>query len=1079
MPIRGENIGTAYVRIVGDGSGLPDDVRDAFDDSEPSVREGARSHGKTYDQEFAKSMRKNYRGTFGRSFRDIVNDLNKNMTQGMAKLEFADRFFKNQSWVAFKKRLEAEGGAAGRLLARELEQEFRDSGDLNGLTRTMENYGKRMRAAQQKILAELNALDVERVKGNMALLNREVAQFLANDRNAMDKGELVDLLRETRKAANDAGLATNLLTETLNDHERSLRHHRPWLDRWNTSMTKLSDGIGTAFGRGSRNNFLNFIGSMARNITLVVTGAIPRLLQGVLSLKDTFLDAGGGIRGFGAVLGALGPVIGTVVAALAALLFVVGPLVSALSLLLGAIIAIASTLTMGLIGALGAVAGAMLPFAAGIGVAITAFANLDDASRKAAGAIGDAFKDLGDSAAAGLTWDRMPWAEKHNHEIRTFAEQMNVIKNAVSDMDRLFRNLGRTVGDVIDIFLDTVVASNVWSDFLDRIDGGQEDIGWMARRFRELGRAFSNFFAGGLGFFEALMPTIARFTGWIRDIAVDFNNFANSARGQAAIARFFDDAADSAAAFGSLLGGIWDWLGAVINLGNEAGDSMFRTLGDKFREWAAYLNTPQGSAAFRQWMSDAREFAENIGNLILLVGKLADILDNDWSRGTITALTGDLGDMRSIVLGSSGDASDAANSFLGLNGVFRSVAGTIRNSFVPSTEEAKAALQALTREEVLNTLQKRGLIEVGNRLGITTRDLIDASLGNRDAQKRVNDAMREGGGYAEDYLRPRIRRLQEHYAALKNTVEANRQNLATWAEALRGVPKDAQTEIKTLGFRPSLKQINDIRREYDLTPKQLKIAMQAVGYQPTRRQIRILTTDIKGIPKRIETRIENKGIPKTMAQLDKLFDKQNATRREIRSTVKALGVEKAWGEFRRVQIEADKTGKKVASPKVLVTDEQFKRGMVDANRSLSEFGRAHKTARIDVDPGNSTGVIDNVLGMLDRIRDKTITIHTNYISGGKPPPTASGGMFFGPQVRLIGEAGAEAVVPLNRNLSQVDPAVRWLSAIAQGKIPAMAGGGVVGGGGKTVNVEQHIYSPQSDARAVASETVNRLVAVGY
>jgi hypothetical protein len=80
---------------------------------------------------------------------------------------------------------------------------------------------------------------------------------------------------------------------------------------------------------------------------------------------------------------------------------------------------------------------------------------------------------------------------------------------------------------------------------------------------------------------------------------------------------------------------------------------------------------------------------------------------------------------------------------------------------------------------------------------------------------------------------------------------------------------------------------------------------------------------------------------------------------------------------------------------------------------------------------------------------------------------------------MIGEAGPEAVVPLNRPLSMVDPAVRWLSAIAQGKGPIpMASGGIVGAN-RTINVEQNIYSPQTDSRAVASEVVNHLVAVGY
>jgi phage-related protein len=65
---------------------------------------------------------------------------------------------------------------------------------------------------------------------------------------------------------------------------------------------------------------------------------------------------------------------------------------------------------------------------------------------------------------------------------------------------------------------------------------------------------------------------------------------------------------------------------------------------------------------------------------------------------------------------------------------------------------------------------------------------------------------------------------------------------------------------------------------------------------------------------------------------------------------------------------------------------------------------------------------------------------------------ASGGVLVGPRRILAGEAGPEAIVPLNRALSQVDPSVRWLSAIAQNKsTPAMASGGVVGGG-NVVNI---------------------------
>jgi len=98
--------------------------------------------------------------------------------------------------------------------------------------------------------------------------------------------------------------------------------------------------------------------------------------------------------------------------------------------------------------------------------------------------------------------------------------------------------------------------------------------------------------------------------------------------------------------------------------------------------------------------------------------------------------------------------------------------------------------------------------------------------------------------------------------------------------------------------------------------------------------------------------------------------------------------------------------------------------------------------------------------------------HRNY---PKLPGLASGGTLYGPQHILAGEAGPEAIVPLNRPLSQVDPSVRWLSAIAQGLTP-MATGGVVGGG-KQVNFGPGsiVVQEADDASATALGVVTRIV----
>lgn len=121
---------------------------------------------------------------------------------------------------------------------------------------------------------------------------------------------------------------------------------------------------------------------------------------------------------------------------------------------------------------------------------------------------------------------------------------------------------------------------------------------------------------------------------------------------------------------------------------------------------------------------------------------------------------------------------------------------------------------------------------------------------------------------------------------------------------------------------------------------------------------------------------------------------------------------------------------------------------------------------------------DSWIDKLNAIPNSIVTTARVQGTGGTAPrATATGGLFNSGSVRLIGEAGPEAVVPLNRALNQVDPSVRWLSAIAQGKgAPAMANGGVVGGG-KSVNVEAGaiVVAEAGDGRRAANDVMTRIV----
>ena len=83
------------------------------------------------------------------------------------------------------------------------------------------------------------------------------------------------------------------------------------------------------------------------------------------------------------------------------------------------------------------------------------------------------------------------------------------------------------------------------------------------------------------------------------------------------------------------------------------------------------------------------------------------------------------------------------------------------------------------------------------------------------------------------------------------------------------------------------------------------------------------------------------------------------------------------------------------------------------------------------------GILDVINGMIEGINglaDGLSALSGGAISLDLPtiPKLATGALVLSPSLYQVGEAGPEAVVPLNRPLSQVDPAVRGLSAYAQG-----------------------------------------------
>lgn len=158
---------------------------------------------------------------------------------------------------------------------------------------------------------------------------------------------------------------------------------------------------------------------------------------------------------------------------------------------------------------------------------------------------------------------------------------------------------------------------------------------------------------------------------------------------------------------------------------------------------------------------------------------------------------------------------------------------------------------------------------------------------------------------------------------------------------------------------------------------------------------------------------------------------------------------------------------------------QFGYTEAEANAYADELGLIPDNVKTLVKTPGLDTALDGARKMNDAVRRVPTTWNTEFTTSGKTqgpvfPRTATGGLFHGAQTRVIGEAGAEAVVPLNRPLNQVDPAVRALSAFAQGKA-GWAGGGVAGGG----NVNNFmpgsiVVNGGDDPRATALEVVDAI-----
>jgi hypothetical protein len=1226
MPLRGENIGTAYVRILADGSGLDESVRDQMDDLdwESMGRKGSKEFTEGFEKEQEKAPNQS-------RLRDAI-------AGPLLRAEWlTEEFFRSKNWTNFRSGLEREFGDAGKRAGETLETKLYEGMNFDQLDRHLKNMTPIIVNAQKQIdkellaeqrkreqeeadlraqgLADEKRTNQERVEDNRRTARQKLADDIAAERlrrrgialtkaayedlNAlverMARGEeekqhnrdvLKEQLRNLRLEMDRLEISTHKTNDRFRDNNERLYRMHPRITKITNDMDRLGVTVGRAFGKGSRNDFVNFMGVVASGVTRLALTAIPRAIGGITSYLGKLKmigDEGGSV--IGQLAKDTSKVIGGLGAGVGGLFLIIGPLVSIFSQLLGAAMALVSTISFGLVGAVGALSGALLPLGAGIAATILGFKNLEGDAKKAAKGVLNAFKGLGKDAAEGLTFDRDTLDENHHHVILSFEEMMERIQNKVEMLGPIMNRAGRGVADALNIALTKgpLKKGGAWDQFIKAMRGGDKELGWLGVQTRKLGRIFSESFGGILGLFRGLMPSTSEFLSWARDLSVEFSKWANSPQGLRDIHTFMDRATDSAKELGGFLGAVWDVFRTLTDAGQGAGDTLFSSMTATLEEWNRNLQA-DGGAGLREWFSDSARFAQKLGDAMVDLLDLFKDLDTQTSREiatvafeslarvlrTIEAVLGPvvrlfdglnkatngaagavaaaalvfprmnapiqnmknnmgtmvtnmrnaetrMASMKSAAQGLAGAAGlallvDGMNRTRSATKVMETTLGGAAAGFAVggpigagigalaglwlglgrnvrrSTEDArkyietmrnfdavdaaKESLQDLkstldqvtgaytgaTRAAVLHKLEEAGMVDVANQFGVSTRSLINAAMGQKGAMEDLTPAIGK--------VEAKIRDLHEQ----QREITLNREN---WTDT--GLSRAATEQVAKLeDQKAALKENIEVLRQM---PGQLR----KMGRET--RESAAATADysgmLHGIPENIRTKIEADGIIPSVKGVAKVADKYDLVdRKEIKTLIKASG--------------ADATVKEVLK-------------VINKNKELD---RQKPKPQLDADPSNANEVIrnvENVLGILDRsvFRPKidvdsnaqtaaqsaaqwlrSIDNETVYIDvqrrGGRAPVLATGGLINGATMALVGEAGPEAVVPLNRPLGMVDPSVRWLSAIAQGKeIPRMARGGVAGNG-KTVNVGGiTVLSPSSDPAAVAQQTINRLVASAY
>lgn len=581
-------VGEAFVRITADTTAMRQAIRRAGD-----------ADGKAYAKSFNKRV--------DEAGDDMIRKTRQRLAAGLVDPKVFDRWAKEFDSV--------EDAA----------QKFREAlDDINASSK----FGAARQNQYTKALKDWEVSAVSARKAAFDLMEQKKADAEATK-------------AQTRQLKNFFALQNEGYTQlqkTLRINEVVLRGHQSRWDAWrNTAVSGVDRvdrrmgvfnfSIGKMFGKGSRNNFFNAMGSLAQGLTTLFTTVPVRVFDGLVKGVDKFFDAfsaarlanfgkfasiGQGILGvFGGKGGLVGAIVGTGVA-LVAFGKVLPGLVALMSLLGGAATALVGSIGIGLTGALLALIPATIGAVAGIGALGGAFVQFfkDKDNKKFVEDFFQPFKDMN---------------KTYYPEIKTFLTNIrggfdDLIKDIKPSMDSFFSGWAKKMNDP-----STKKALSQWSDTIGRV----------ATSFSN---ASTSFLSGLTGFFVPILPYAERFANYIERVTASFDEWANGSDGRKSISDFMARAWEDAKRVWDILGQIGGIISKVFMGGDDTGNSFLDGIYNKLKEINDFLGSESGKKKMAEWFADAKEIGNDVGEIAKSIGGIIKNLNSPEGRANAKAL---------------------------------------------------------------------------------------------------------------------------------------------------------------------------------------------------------------------------------------------------------------------------------------------------------------------------------------------------------------------------------------------------------------------------------------------------------